>query len=633
MKIKRIHICNYRAFLINGDNEAARYIINLPSGENLLIYGENGSGKSSLFRAMKEFFISSHTPSPVFQRNLFYDEADNSEQPFIGITLDDDSEHFFSAETARTNTHETPAIADVGVTKGFIGYKDLLKLHFRTDDQAPDLFSFFLSNDGLFSGMIVPMPVKHSNKISFRDLWQKIKRTMDDEDLSDYNINAESQFRDVEEKANLLLRYFEKNCVLKIEYTEAKITDGVLNPPEISFHVSLFNKELSKHDEVLNEARLTAIAISVYLAHIFVIPDSDLKILFLDDIFIGLDMTNRIPLIKILTASDLGDGKSSFRDYQIFLTTYDREWFNLAGTYLDNHWNKIEFYVDSYSCNVERPLIRRSGTYKDRAEFHLIHGDYPACANYLRKAFEQVFREILPDNMLHPQYDSNDIENSLIIVSKNQLEIKETEDAWVFQSKSLAGDKKSLSRPIGLQRLIERFKILSNDYQLGFSFFDDLNSIKNRLLNPLSHHDLKSPVFKSELETGFAVLEELGKVKSRILVEVSGTDPVFLFYNRQDQSGNDYQYKFQLLENLRYIEYGGIVKLLNAECKPICRKRISDDGEEPSDGRKQRSIRDMCKGICIFSNPALYKKNFKIEETALLKAVYTETGNTLNDLL
>ena len=417
------------------------------------------------------------------------------------------------------------------------------------------------------------------------------------------------------------------------ENTEAKITDGVLNPPEISFHVSLFNKELSKHDEVLNEARLTAIAISVYLAHIFVIPDSDLKILFLDDIFIGLDMTNRIPLIKILTASDLGDGKSSFRDYQIFLTTYDREWFNLAGTYLDNHWNKIEFYVDSYSCNVERPLIRRSGTYKDRAEFHLIHGDYPACANYLRKAFEQVFREILPDNMLHPQYDSNDIENSLIIVSKNQLEIKETEDAWVFQSKSLAGDKKSLSRPIGLQRLIERFKILSNDYQLGFSFFDDLNSIKNRLLNPLSHHDLKSPVFKSELETGFAVLEELGKVKSRILVEVSGTDPVFLFYNRQDQSGNDYQYKFQLLENLRYIEYGGIVKLLNAECKPICRKRISDDGEEPSDGRKQRSIRDMCKGICIFSNPALYKKNFKIEETALLKAVYTETGNTLNDLL
>jgi ABC-type molybdenum transport system ATPase subunit/photorepair protein PhrA len=44
-KITEITLCNYRAFL-NKPNEEDKYKISLPKGENLLIYGENGSGKS-----------------------------------------------------------------------------------------------------------------------------------------------------------------------------------------------------------------------------------------------------------------------------------------------------------------------------------------------------------------------------------------------------------------------------------------------------------------------------------------------------------------------------------------------------------------------------------------------------------
>lgn len=40
-RITKIELENCRAYYNN-------YIINLPKGENLLIYGENGSGKSSL---------------------------------------------------------------------------------------------------------------------------------------------------------------------------------------------------------------------------------------------------------------------------------------------------------------------------------------------------------------------------------------------------------------------------------------------------------------------------------------------------------------------------------------------------------------------------------------------------------
>lgn len=51
MKIQSIEITNYKAFL---EPEELRF-----RGKNVFIYGENGSGKSSLYYALKDFFQSS----------------------------------------------------------------------------------------------------------------------------------------------------------------------------------------------------------------------------------------------------------------------------------------------------------------------------------------------------------------------------------------------------------------------------------------------------------------------------------------------------------------------------------------------------------------------------------------------
>ena len=50
MRIQTIEITNYKAFL--GTHEIK------VGGKNLFIYGENGSGKSSLYYALKDFFQS-----------------------------------------------------------------------------------------------------------------------------------------------------------------------------------------------------------------------------------------------------------------------------------------------------------------------------------------------------------------------------------------------------------------------------------------------------------------------------------------------------------------------------------------------------------------------------------------------
>lgn len=629
MKIKRIQINNYRAFLVNNDQESSRYTIDLPNGENLLIYGENGSGKSSLFRALKDFFNSALNTSLMFQKNLFYNADNNEEQPCINITLEDDIECSFSAETARTNTHTIPVIAKASIVKGFVGYRDLLQLHFRQHNSQPDLFSFFLGKTGLFADMTVPSPLQPANKIPYKDLLEKIQNAKSQTDISDYNTNVYAQFLELEDRANMLLRYFQKECNLKIEYQEMELQGGNLVLPSILLKIKLFNTELPAHEEVLNEARLTALAISIYLAYVLGLPATDLRILFLDDIFIGLDMTNRIPLLEILT-QDKFDDQTSFKDFQIFLTTYDREWFNVAKSYLDG-WRKTEFYVDSHSGDIERPFMRKSDTYRERAECHLTRGDYPACANYLRKAFEKELKRILPENKLYPNFNSTSGDNSIVALSKRNFSFSENDNGWFYKLKKEEDVDIEPFRFITLQQMIDQFESLVNQYEIPFAFINKLTGIKNRLLNPLSHDDLKSSIFKAELITGFKILDELQKIVSKVILSVKDTDAIQMYSIKTDYKNDNYYYRFELRSNLIYLQYGTYKTFLNAVFHTQYRTRGYDFLNFEIMEYDYPSIEKLAKAIFHSSSrpgiPYTFYENFMFDE------IYTAEGKKISELI
>ena len=264
----------------------------------------------------------------------------------------------------------------------------------------------------------------------------------------------------------------------------------MVNRPTIDIEATLFDQYIGEHYNFLNEARLSALALSIYLAALKTNPtSSECKILFLDDTFIGLDMGNRLPLLSVLN--------DKFTDYQIFITTYDRAWFELAGTYLQGNWKAIEMYTKeerlvermdgsrypvgsveelagSWEIQFENALIiDPSLDYLSKAQLYFDKRDYPACANYQRKWCEQFLKGYLQENY--------------------RLEI---------------GSDDSVQAITKLETLFNKLRSFYKDCGLVLPEMIEKDYPRHRdtVMNPFSHDDLNSPVYRQELERGFALI-------------------------------------------------------------------------------------------------------------------------------
>jgi len=143
MKITKIELQNFRAFYGN-------YPIDLGKGKNLLVYGENGSGKSSLYHALREFLFGQNRPLQP-QRNIF--AADDSEA-FIKLSVATQPNRSPEMLTwsDKGNGEGTPInetdqlyIRNAAKTSGFLDYKALLETYFlQIKDDRVNIFKLLL---------------------------------------------------------------------------------------------------------------------------------------------------------------------------------------------------------------------------------------------------------------------------------------------------------------------------------------------------------------------------------------------------------------------------------------------------------------------------------------------------------
>lgn len=361
-KIKSISIKNFRSLL-------GEHTVNLgQEGKSLFIFGENGSGKSSFCRALDIFFESSdRRKSTLHISNFENRHLSTNEKGSAEIIIElNNSERLTYNRSGHIG--ESAILQQTRRLKGFLEYKNLLPIYLYEEKNRNNLFRFFV--EGPFAELKNP----------------KTHRLVS----TDWNVpnkkNIPKQFyegvfkiaEELTDEVNNILQYFDK--AMKIKFKTSKTwTTG-----ELYMEVKLNNNYIvNNYGEYFNEARLVALAISFYLAVILkrekeneAENENAIKLLILDDVFIGMDMSNRLPLLKILN--------EKFQDYQLFITTYDEYWFKLAKIYLNKSaWKYIRIYSKDESEIVTKSVIQDDelDDYVKKAYHYFNRNEYHACAN------------------------------------------------------------------------------------------------------------------------------------------------------------------------------------------------------------------------------------------------------------
>ena len=182
-----------------------------------------------------------------------------------------------------------------------------------------------------------------------------------------------------------------------VTYVPARLTrDRIFAGCNVGLNVEFRSQALPTPQHFLNEARLSALALAIYLSGRIVstptaTPDA-LKLLVLDDVLIGLDHSNRLPVLDVL--------QKHFSDWQIVLLTHDRVWFEMARFRLGvgDDWKCIEIFEGlDVTRGIPAPIVRPTSDKAARASLaqaRLFLADHhvPAAANYTRAAFELLLK-------------------------------------------------------------------------------------------------------------------------------------------------------------------------------------------------------------------------------------------------
>ncbi len=621
-KIKKISIINYRAFFNSPDGNND-YVINLPEGNNLLIYGENGSGKSSLYKALNDIY-SSATEDIEFINNIFTEGQSGLPEANIVLEFTNSTSYEFN----RLNSTAFGQNIFINSIKGFFSYKNLIKTYL-IEHQNPNLYDIFI-NDLLgrlidaaliedFKSKIIQFERYVSNfennllnalsAIDSEDPTKTVGQTHEvdqvREDLEGLLLNetfvVNRQITDLMQSAliivnNYLKEYFKFDMEIKLANV-----DNFLTPfhnktehkliKELQFVVNYngHDRNYLPYTSFLNEARLSAFAICLYFAAIKkeeeLAGSFEQKILFLDDIFIGLDSSNRLPLLEII--------KREFSDFQIFITTYDRYWYETAGKILGEDWRKTEMYAgksqimhlsESRTENIkyfDKPVLITTDLeifQKAKKYFHTF--DYYSAGNNLRDAAEQYIRDIIPITYC---YDIKDLNSALNILEK-------------FYKDCECSD------------------LLNVDLVASLKLFKDL------IFNPASHFDLRHPLYRAEIEKGIEIVEKLYALPKITRKFLLGFKSQLVF---QTDIPHSYKATYIILENI----YGVII--------PNQANRITDPLHEIIE-YIDNGVRGAGRGkfIKLSKRPAKIQHSLNLGESpSWISDFKTTSGKSLTDLL
>lgn len=555
-KIKNIKLNNFKFFF--GEQNVSL------DKKHALIYGENGSGKSSIYWALHCFLHSTLKPDvpsvqkyflPISQseesiKNRYAQDTDKSG---VSITLEHlDNQRYanINAEISNNivNTQTNDNIKLMALSSELINYKVVYNMYLATNKSTIQLFSYFEKNLLEFIDFDQELNTITGRNISRNSLewWRDIKdgvqpyTTMVDpryvqfqKHVTLFNEKLNDYLQLVTGETNRSLREdFNEDFTIRFKYTPAIYNnfkygeDGrphgrtkSTKAPEIELIVELPNvggissNEVKRPHSYLNEARLSAIAIAIRLAilkerYIEQAP----RIMVLDDLLLSLDLSNRSALLKIIL-------KKYASRFQLIILTHDRVFFDTVLKHIPeeeqkNNWNILEMYeTENGDKKVPKVVIYQSPLSKAYAYFRGENCpiDYNACGNNQRQALEEIFKK-------------------------------------QFKAYTLRNENNEAVKVDGLmlQECIAKAREMYTKIGFDTDLLNELDIHRAQSLNPSSHHNPQSNFYKSELKRTFEIINLLQEHK---IVPLIKKDSIITF-SITCNDGSIYNYEIQILDDI-----------------------------------------------------------------------------------
>ncbi|MFI3314927.1 MAG: hypothetical protein R3Y04_04630 [Rikenellaceae bacterium] len=546
------------------------------------MYGENGSGKSSIYYALHCIFNSIHKKD---QGRKYFDITNvqnlinrnaltEGEPPYVIVNYKQGVRSPFISIVSGTDCTCDSSLREISTC--FINHQFLFSFFNFKNSNNVNLFPVFQheilpyvysTEDRTYIGELYDNIKIEStllgNKKSTKDIKAKInifnKAVSNIVDLVNYSVNdVYKEYFQSESDKDLDIKLFypdtddlydQTNLTgYRLKYERQRIvgTDGAevynsnktLNIPLIRLQITEDGNIIPKPQTYFNEAKRTAIALSIRFALLDINETTPPKgsFLALDDMLISLDMSNRTKVINfLLSISD---------KYKVYLFTHNRAFFELVKEKIDikndkDNWIYKELYQNDKV--KENPICLDSDDSYTRAMAHFHKCDFPAAANYLRKSVEELMS-------MMPHYISKKDDGS-------------------------AAEK--------LRTKVDATKCLLQRLDGDVSDINEIVSALNLLLNPLSHRSIDTDVYRVDLKKVFEVIPRLkAHIKELDIKEVMAkTKHVFLTV--QENATTKCEIEIELTEAIySFLKESGTRVLSSAKGNSIQSKTIKD-GEDP----------------------------------------------------